>query len=152
MRDIPTITPQNPLPAAKEIKISSRICGIPMTRSMIIPTNPSAAFPRQAAAVPIKHAMTALTAAVKSPIRILRERPVMVLTNISRPIQSVPKGYAGHGARFFLEKSVTMASFSNALPPMVMAASIRAAIIRKTNKVLRRFHAVNHPISLPSFS
>ena len=122
-----------------------------MTRSMTIPTNPSAAFPRQAAAVPIKQAMSALTAAVRSPIRMLSERPVMVLTNISRPIQSVPKGYAGHGARFFLEKSVTMASFSNTLPPMVMTVSIRAAIMRKIKRVLRRFHAVNHPITLPSF-
>ena len=64
-----------------------------MTRSMIPATIPSAAFPRQAAAVPIKQAITALTAAVRMPILMLSDKPVMVLTNISRPIQSVPKGY-----------------------------------------------------------
>ena len=45
-----------------------------------------------AAAVPSARATTALTAAVSTPIRMLKERPVSVRESMSRPIQSVPKG------------------------------------------------------------
>ena len=67
-----------------------------------------------AAKSPITQAMAALTAAVRSPMRMLMDNPVTVRTNISRPMKSVPNGYARDGGRFFLEKSVTKACCSKA--------------------------------------
>ena len=63
-----------------------------MTRSMIPPMTASVALPRQAAMVPMIKATTALKHAAKSPMRMLMDKPVRLRTNISRPIQSVPKG------------------------------------------------------------
>lgn len=63
-----------------------------MTRSMIPPMTASAVLPRQAAMVPRMKATTALMHAVKSPMRMLMDNPVRLRTNMSRPIQSVPKG------------------------------------------------------------
>ena len=90
--EMPISTPQNPFPTAKEMRISSRIWGIPMTRSMIPPMTASVTLPRQAAMVPMMKAATALKHAVKSPMRMLMDKPVRLRMNISRPIQSVPKG------------------------------------------------------------
>ena len=88
-------------------------------------------------------AITALTAAVRSPIRILKESPATVRTNMSRPIQSVPKGYCIHGARFFLVKSVLMAASRQKLPSTAMTANSTAARIRSAKLCILRFFFIS---------
>ena len=88
-------------------------------------------------------AITALTAAVRSPIRILKESPATVRTNMSRPIQSVPKGYCIHGARFFLVKSVLMAASCQNLPSTAMTANSTAARIRSAKLCILRFFFIS---------
>ena len=78
---------------AKEIRTSSRMWGMPSTRSISPMMSPSANRPKVAAISPMAQAMAALTAAVSSPMRMLMDRPATVRTNMSRPIKSVPKGY-----------------------------------------------------------
>ena len=63
----------------------------------------------------------------------------MVRTNISRPIQSVPKGYRRQGARFFLEKSTAAASSRQAHPASATAARTRKQTAPRTAAVFLRF-------------
>ena len=89
---------------------------MPITRSVSQERTVSTRRPRVAAAVPRARATTALTAAVNTPMRRLRERPARVLASMSRPIQSVPKGWAKQGARFRREKSVTVPAWVHRAP------------------------------------
>ena len=107
------------------------MCGIPITRSVTQEITTSAFFPSTAAAVPSSTAVTALTAAVRTPIRMLRDNPANVRINISLPIQSVPNGYLRHGARLILEKSVSSARSSSRIPAAVTQARNKVAAARK---------------------
>ena len=140
---IPQTTPQNPRPQAKEIRIRSSICGIPITISMSICTMLSAAFPHTAAQSPIRNAAAALTAAVRSPIRMLKESPAIVRTNMSRPIQSVPNGYWIQGARFFRVKSVWIAVSFQKLPRTATSTRSPAARISSAKLFLLRFFIIS---------
>ena len=71
------------------------------------------------------------------PMRMLRESPARVRESMSRPIQSVPKGWAGQGARFLREKSVTMAALVLRMPATVTASRATAAS-RTSTRVRRR--------------
>ena len=134
VRIMPVATPFKPFPNAKEIRIRSRIWGIPMTRSIKPLIRLSAHFPPAAQASPIPTAIRELKADVIRPMRILKDKPVRVRTNISRPIQSVPKGYCIQGAIFFLVKSVVSACSFRQTPatstaPITNTASAISAVI-----------------------
>ena len=90
----------------------------------------SAFLPRVAAAIPRSRAAAALTPAVSTPIRILRDSPARVLASISRPIQSVPNSQEADGGRFFLVKSVSTAFPSIKIPATVTAARISTTTVR----------------------
>ena len=131
---IPTATPFKPFPNANEIKSKSRIWGIPITTSIRPLIRLSAHFPPAAQASPSPTAITELNTDVIRPIRILKDKPVRVRTNISRPIQSVPKGYCIQGAIFFLVKSVVNASSFKQTPktstaPRISTAAAVSAVI-----------------------
>ena len=98
-----------------------------MTRSIHQEMQASAFLPRTAAPIPIRSAAAPLIAAVKSPIRILKESPARVRKSISLPIQSVPKMWAAEGAWFRLKKSVSIAASVNRMPHTVTAASTTVA-------------------------
>ena len=77
------------------------------------------------------------------PSRILNERPVRVLINMSLPIKSVPNIYSGHGGRFFLEKSVINASSLHTYPNKVTVHKKASETISHTMVLTLRlfFHA-----------
>ena len=139
LNETPATTPANPRPHAREISITSRIWGMPMTRSMHQDMTASAFLPNTTDAVPRSSATAALTAAVSTPIRILRDSPARVRASMSRPIQSVPKGCCKSGARFLLEKSVSAAYPSVIIPATVTAVSITIAATRNRIVCRRRF-------------
>ena len=141
LRATPATTPVNPRPNASEINITRRMWGIPITKSIHHESAASTLGPSRAAAIPMARAITALTAAVRTPIRMLRDRPVNVRASISRPIQSVPKGYCREGARFFCEKSVCIARPSRNIPATATAHRSTAAVQKRSSAFFRLFHA-----------
>ena len=122
-----------------------------MTRSIIMVTILSTNRPITAAESPRKKAITALTAAVRRPIRILMDRPATVLINISRPIQSVPKRYLTQGSIFFLEKSVSMAASLQKYPITVTAERNTTAPMKHIAVICRLFPIMVWPPP-PGFS
>ena len=83
--------------------------GMPIMRSISQLITASTRFPPSAAAHPSTSAITDETVAASKPTSTLVDRPASVRESMSRPIQSVPKGWASEGARFFAVKSVTVA-------------------------------------------
>ena len=130
LRATPTTTPVNPRPQAMEIKITRRMWGMPMTRSIHQEITASTQPPKEAERIPRTMAAPALTKAVSRPIRMLRESPARVRASMFRPIQSVPKGNKRLGARSFCAKSVSMARSSRRMPESVTAARIKTAAIK----------------------
>ena len=103
------VTPQKPFPIAKEMSTKSTMWGMPIIRSISQLITASTRFPPSAAAHPSTSAITDETVAASKPTSTLVDRPASVRESMSRPIQSVPKGCASEGARFFAVKSVTVA-------------------------------------------
>ena len=127
--------------------MTRRICGIPITRSIHHEITASAFLPSTAAAVPARSAMTALTAAVRTPMRMLRDSPARVRASMSRPIQSVPNRCPGPGARLVRVKSVSVARPSSRIPAAVTAARIRTAAARKRSVLFRRLDSFPYGFS-----
>ena len=136
----PMVTPQNPLPSANDIRMSSTMCGMPIMRSMSQVTTASAFLPPSAATAPSTSAMTEDAPAARRPTSTLVDRPASVRSSMSRPIQSVPKGCSSEGARFFAVKSVTVAWPYSAMPAATTASSAKAA----------KTHAASVAVRLPA--
>ena len=96
-------------------------------RSMSQVTAASAFFPPSAATAPMTSAMMDDTPAARRPTSTLVDSPASVRSSMSRPIQSVPKGWAKLGARFFIEKSVAVAASATTSPATTTAASAAKA-------------------------
>ena len=128
---------------------SSRMCGMPMNRSISQVRALSAQRPSSAALTPAASATTALTAAVTTPMRMLRERPLRVRVNISRPIQSVPNRYSAQGARFLRVKSVARACSRQAMPTIMIASRIAAARISRSNAAVRGWRRLFNNCFMP---
>ena len=107
--------------------MSSTIWGMPSMRSMSQVTAASAFFPPSAATAPMTSAMMDDTPAARRPTSTLVDSPASVRSSMSRPIQSVPKGWAKLGARFFIEKSVAVAASATTSPATTTAASAAKA-------------------------
>ena len=107
--------------------MSSTMCGMPIMRSMSQVTTASAFLPPSAATAPSTSAMTEDAPAARRPTSTLVDRPASVRSSMSRPIQSVPKGCARLGARFFWAKSVAVAASAARKPAATTAASAATA-------------------------
>ena len=93
----------------------------------------------KAAATPRARAMTALTQAVRAPMRMDRDSPARVRESISRPSQSVPNSPSGPGARFVREKSAAVARSVKSAPDTVTASRITAVSSSSPKARCRRF-------------
>ena len=107
--------------------MSSTMCGMPIMRSMSHVTTASAFLPPSAATAPMTRAITDDTVAASNPTSTLVDRPAKVRSSMSRPIQSVPKGCASEGPRFFCAKSVAVAASVASTPATTTAASAATA-------------------------
>ena len=145
VRATPAITPQKPRPQARETRIMRRMWGIPSTRSMIQETRASTRGPQTAEAVPSSRAIPPLRTAVRAPTRMLSDSPATVRASMSRPIQSVPKGWARQGGRFFRVKSASSAGLDRASPAKAITNSNIQAEINKKRVPTRRFVLIFGP-------
>ena len=150
LSETPATTPTKPFPKAREMSMTSKICGMPITRSMHQEMTASTLGPRVAAATPSSSAITALTTAVSAPMRILSDRPASVRASISRPIQSVPKIKSAHGIQFFRAKSVSSARSPRSIPLTSTAhsrAAVTASKIRARRRLFQCLMCLSPPLS-----
>ena len=133
----PTTTPAMPLPSANEMSMSKMMWGSAQARSTSQVTAASTRRPPRAAAHPKTSARNAEASAARKPMPMLVDRPATVRTSMSRPSWSVPKGCAGDGGRFFMDRSVIpLAGWSNA--PAIKRATSAPRHAAQTRPEARR--------------